>query len=60
MPAAGVESLPGYVPFQAVPSPPALRQQFPGAADDALDLLAQLVALDPNKRPSGEPCAGSL
>lgn len=48
----GVEALPAYVPFQPVtPSP--LRQQFPGASDDALDLLARMVALDPRRRPSG-------
>lgn len=50
---AGVESLPGYVPFQNVPNPPSLRQQFPGASDDALDLLGKMVSLDPNKRPTG-------
>lgn len=51
---SGVESLPSYVPFQPVNNPPSLRQQFPGASDDALDLLASMVALDPSKRPSGE------
>lgn len=48
----GVDSLPGYVPFQVVSSPPPLRQQFPGASDDALDLLARMVSLDPNRRPT--------
>ncbi|WIA09012.1 hypothetical protein OEZ85_008426 [Tetradesmus obliquus] len=47
----GVEALPNYVPFQPV-TPLPLRQQFPGAADDALELLARMVALDPNRRPS--------
>lgn len=51
---SGVESLPSYVPFQPVNNPPSLRQQFPGASDDALDLLASMVALDPSKRPSGK------
>jgi len=51
--AVGVDSLPCYVEFQVSGTVP-LKQQFPGASDDALDLLAQLVALDPNKRLSGE------
>jgi hypothetical protein len=41
------------VPFQPV-SPLPLRQQFPGASDDALELLGRMVALDPNRRPSGD------
>eukprot|EP00878_Enallax_costatus_P030464 GHUV01033169.1.p1 GENE.GHUV01033169.1~~GHUV01033169.1.p1 ORF type:complete len:315 (+),score=86.77 GHUV01033169.1:287-1231(+) len=47
----GVENLPHYVAFQPT-TPAPLRQQFPGASDDALDLLAKMVALDPNRRPT--------
>jgi hypothetical protein len=47
-----VEALPNYVPFQPV-TPLPLRQQFPGASDDALELLGRMVALDPNRRPTG-------
>jgi hypothetical protein len=53
----GVEALPNYVPFQPV-SPLPLHQQFPGASDDALELLARMVALDPNRRTTGDMMQG--
>lgn len=33
-----------------------LRDMFPTASDDALDLLKQLLQFNPNKRPSAELC----
>ncbi len=47
-----VQQLPNYVEFQKV-APPPLRQQFPQAGEDALDLLSLMVSLDPSKRPTG-------
>ncbi|GAX76672.1 hypothetical protein CEUSTIGMA_g4118.t1 [Chlamydomonas eustigma] len=45
----GVTSLPNYLEFQKVLAPP-LKNLFPKASEDALDLLSKMVALDPKKR----------
>lgn len=45
----GVKQLPTYIEFQKVPPQP-LRTQFPNAADDALELLCAMMALNPLKR----------
>ncbi|KAK9838165.1 hypothetical protein WJX81_005984 [Elliptochloris bilobata] len=47
----GAEGLPQFVAFQPTPAPP-LRANFRQANEDALDLLARLVAFDPARRPS--------
>ncbi|KAL6764341.1 kinase-like domain-containing protein [Haematococcus lacustris] len=49
----GVTSLPSYLEFQKVVPQP-LRAQLPQAPDDALALLADLVSLDPRKRPTAQ------
>eukprot|EP00026_Physarum_polycephalum_P003454 Phypoly_transcript_03465.p1 GENE.Phypoly_transcript_03465~~Phypoly_transcript_03465.p1 ORF type:complete len:338 (-),score=55.26 Phypoly_transcript_03465:176-1189(-) len=45
----GVSSLPDYVPYNYCPPTP-FRQLFSAASDDALDLLAEMLRYDPNKR----------
>ncbi|KAL4541166.1 hypothetical protein Ndes2526B_g05709 [Nannochloris sp. 'desiccata'] len=41
--------MPGFVEFSATTAPP-LKQLFPHAADDAIDLLNRMVAVDPRRR----------
>lgn len=49
----GLRHMPAFVEFQPVTAPP-LRQLFPQAPDEALDLLARMVSLDPRRRISAE------
>lgn len=44
-----MKELPDYVPFPPQPKPP-LRSIFTAAPDDALNLLEQLLTLNPAKR----------
>lgn len=46
---AGMKHLPGFVPFQKTEAPP-LRTLFPGADNNALDLLSKMVCLNPRRR----------
>jgi len=52
---AGLRYMPGFVEFQPV-SAPSLKSLFPGAPEEALDLLARMVALDSRRRPSATDC----
>ena len=45
----GVSTLPDFIEFVYVP-PPSLRDTFPNETDEAIDLLKQMLAYDPNKR----------
>jgi cyclin-dependent kinase 7 len=45
----GLRHMPGFVEFSATTAPP-LKQLFSHAADDALDLLNRMVAVDPRRR----------
>jgi cyclin-dependent kinase 7 len=47
----GVSSLPDYVKFTQYPRTP-FKQLFTAASNDALDLLAKMLAFDPAKRAS--------
>ena len=49
----GHKNLPDYMEFSRVPPPP-LRDAFPSAPPEALDLLAKLTAFDPNRRVTAE------
>lgn len=61
----GCRDLPNFLNFEARVAKP-LRQHFPRASEDALDLLGALLQLDPSKRPTGgwlmwahgRPCIG--
>eukprot|EP00252_Welwitschia_mirabilis_P006235 TRINITY_DN1705_c0_g1_i2.p1 TRINITY_DN1705_c0_g1~~TRINITY_DN1705_c0_g1_i2.p1 ORF type:complete len:433 (-),score=92.07 TRINITY_DN1705_c0_g1_i2:379-1677(-) len=48
-----MNALPDFVEFQFVPAPP-LRQLFPMASDDALDLLSKMLIFDPKQRVSAQ------
>lgn len=47
----GVESLPDYIAFSKI-EPPDLKLSFKGASSHALDILKQMLQLNPKKRPS--------
>lgn len=49
----GVKLLPNYLEFHKV-SPPPLKSLFPKASEDALDLLAAMVTLNPSRRITAE------
>eukprot|EP00873_Tetraselmis_striata_P046265 jgi/Tetstr1/466529/TSEL_011035.t2 len=49
----GMTELPGYVEFHKTRAP-ALRTIFKDASDEALELLAQMVQFDPNRRISAK------
>lgn len=48
-----MQYLPDYVEYQYVPGQP-LRQLFPMASDDALDLLSKMFMYDPKARISAQ------
>jgi hypothetical protein len=54
----GCRDLPNFLSFEARVAKP-LRQHFPRASEDALDLLGALLQLDPSKRPTGGELGGS-
>jgi cyclin-dependent kinase 7 len=45
----GLRNMPGFVEFSATTASP-LKQLFPHAPDDAIDLLNRMVAIDPRRR----------
>lgn len=45
----GLRHMPGFVEFSTTTAPP-LKQLFPQAGDDAIDLLSRMVAIDPRRR----------
>ena len=47
----GLRHMPGFVEFSATKASP-LKQIFPQASDDAIDLLSRMVAIDPRRRMS--------
>ena len=49
----GIKLLPNYLEFQKV-TPPPLKSIFPKASEDALDLLSDMVCLNPSRRITAE------